>query len=66
MNTRWTEHEVEERGFLFSLVWMLMGSKPIDYMFNFEGKQTVCFCFFFFLIHGLPIAHLIIFDKIWK
>ena len=40
-----------------------MESKPIDYMFNFEGKQTVCFCSFF-LIHGLPIAHLIIFDKI--
>ena len=67
MNTRWTEHEVEERRFLYSLVWMLMGSKPIDYMFNFERKQTVCFCFvFFFLIHGLPIAHLIISDKIWK
>ena len=48
MNTRWTEHEVEERGFLFSLVWMLMGSKPIDYMFNFEVKETVCFCFVFF------------------
>lgn len=33
-------HEVEER-----LVWMLMGNKPVDYMFNFEGKkkETVCF-----------------------
>ena len=38
-----------------------MGSKSVDYMFNFEGKQFVSV---FFLIHGLPIAHLIIFDKI--
>ena len=30
--------EVEERRLLFSLVWTLMGSKSIDYMFNFEGK----------------------------
>ena len=29
--------EVEERRFLFSLVWMLM-SKSVDYMFNLEGK----------------------------
>ena len=29
--------EVEERSFLFSLVWMLM-SKSVDYMFNLEGK----------------------------
>ena len=42
-----------------------MGSKSVDYMFNFEGKQFVS-VFFFFLIHGLLIAHLIIFDKIWK
>ena len=39
-----------------------MGSKSVDYMFNFEGKQFVSV--FFFLIHGMPIAHLIIFDKI--
>ena len=31
-----------------------MESKPIDYMFNFEGKQTVCFCSFF-LIHELYV-----------
>ena len=35
--------EAEERRLLFSLVWMLMGSKSGDYMFNFEGKEIVSF-----------------------
>ena len=35
--------EVEERKFLFSLVWMFMGSKSVDYMFNFEEKEIVSF-----------------------
>ena len=38
--------EAEERRLLFSLVWMLMGSKSVDYMFNFEGKQFVSVFFF--------------------
>ena len=42
--------EVEERRFLFSLVWMLM-SKSVDYMFNLEGNS-------FFLVNGIPIVHL--------
>ena len=32
---------------------------------QFVSVSLVLF-FFFFLIHGLPMAHLIIFDKIWK
>ena len=35
--------EAEERRLLFSLVWMLMGSKSVDFMFNFEGKEVVSF-----------------------
>lgn len=58
LRQRRREHEVNQRGCLFGLVWMHIGRKLADYMFNSKEKA-------FLKYHEILIAALFVTDKTW-